>query len=578
MPKHGNRQRSSNPLVNGVEEFLLHYSLASTISRSDLPKRYTIYEPMLLLGPTFATHSCAWQTFYESLSPTAQNDLLTSILKSFNSAGLSVSRVAMNAPILLITTKESKAGGDTSSENILRAPTGLLPLYGNFGPDRLFLNEGMEPTNTDFEQALWVSTSQHVGITQVWAPRWTMFSRGNIREKGRVLGLNPVPFAGLSNEELGQEIGEVDVVDMFVGIGYFAFSYLRRGVRRVYGWDLNAWSIEGCRRGCEKNGWGCMVFKLGGEDGLDVTCERVVQSMRSDDSGRRVRCILFEGDCRLAADVVGRLGKLLESNDQRPNVRHVNLGLLPSSNVAYESAVTVVNKHRGGWLHVHENAETVRVGEKRGEVLDSVRTILSRGAAQGSTVKCEYTEMVKTYAPGVGHYVFDIHIQPPLPAYSLRPGPPKFGGYIPLDDALLLFRQHSLLLLLHLIVHPEMLNIFRMCQIFLLCIRSVKLLKMVYLVLVLHVPVMTRAHAEIWQRHTVARLLHKRLFRYTPALDWVEEPHHFSDGSVFGVECDVLVAVVVHAVHPTDLVRTPMTIVVEVVEGEERRRVEVGYI
>lgn len=406
-----------------------------------------------------------------------------------------------------------------------------------------------------------------------------MFSRGNIREKGRVLGLNPVPFTGLSRDELGQEIGEVDVVDMFVGIGYFTFSYLRRGVRRVYGWDLNGWSIEGCRRGCERNGWDCVVFELDADGVLNVEWERAAQILSSDgNNGRRLRCVLFKGDCGYAADVIGRLSQLLDGNKQRPNIRHVNLGLLPSSGVAYESAVAVVNVRAGGWLHIHENAEIVRVGEKMEAVLCSLRRILSRHRAQGWTAGCEYTEMVKTYAPGVGHYVFDIHIQPPSPAYFSRSCPSELGGDISVHDILLLFHDHPLFLLLHLVVHPEMLDILRMCQVFLFCIRSVKFLKMVYFILVLYISVMTRTHVEIRQRDAVARLLHEGLLGYTATLDRVEELHHFSYSAVFGVERDVLVTIVVHAVHPANLLRGPVAIVIEVVESEERGGIEVGYV
>ena len=98
-----------------------------------------------------------------------------------------------------------------------------------------------------------------------------MFSRGNIREKARILGqirLNQSPFSGLCSGELSQDLCEIDVVDLYVGIGYFALPYLRKGVRRVFGWELNGWSVEGLRRGCIRNGFECAVF------GADVVVKR----------------------------------------------------------------------------------------------------------------------------------------------------------------------------------------------------------------------------------------------------------------------------------------------------------------
>lgn len=73
--------------------------------------------------------------------------------------------VAENAPI-------------ADENDILRLPSKILPLYPV--PDTTCMNQ-----SADFDN-LWVQTTQN-GIRQTWAPGHTMFSRGNIKEKARVL-------------------------------------------------------------------------------------------------------------------------------------------------------------------------------------------------------------------------------------------------------------------------------------------------------------------------------------------------------------------------------------------------------
>ena len=136
----------------------------------------------------------------------------------------------------------------TNSENILRSPVNLTPLYGDFGstPTPQTISN---PTATDFANALWVTARQN-GIWQTWAPLYTMFSRGNVREKARILNL-PTLTTGLDTASAA--------VDLYAGIGYFAFSYrkssqaLEKGIKQVLCWEINPWSVEGLRRGAEMN-------------------------------------------------------------------------------------------------------------------------------------------------------------------------------------------------------------------------------------------------------------------------------------------------------------------------------------
>ena len=330
------------------------------------------------------------------------------IAASFSAYG--VTHIAINAPIVRETA--------TGQENKMRSPTGLVPLYGDFGPlpvtpdgkpDEQLLNN---PTETDFQAALWASAVQNSGIVQVWAPVYSMFSRGNISEKARILGLGKEKFEGLDKDELGQRLEDVAVVDMYAGIGYFVFSYLRRGVGRVWAWEINAWSVEGLRRGCERNGWGIMVVKVDSEGQVEEGIERLVEEL-SDDH----RVVAFLGDNMFAADVLGKIRDVLERRGNWKHIRHVNLGLLPSSKPSWEGAVRVLDARASGWIHVHENVDIESIGAMQPSIEDELGTLLSvhRGAfreIKAGEVSCRHVERVKTYAPGVMHCVFDMYVAP----------------------------------------------------------------------------------------------------------------------------------------------------------------------
>jgi tRNA wybutosine-synthesizing protein 2 len=169
---------------------------------------------------------------------------------------------------------------EEEEENVLRSPAGLRMLFGDWGGD------GDDGGGLGGGGALWVATRQN-GIAQVWAPRWTMFSRGNVKEKGRLLafhddgGQQDAPPLGEDGVEAQrrrrrraavaaalppQTRGEAWAVDLYAGIGYFAFSYARLGMR-VLCWELNAWSVEGLRRGARANGWGVRVVRFGAGGG-----------------------------------------------------------------------------------------------------------------------------------------------------------------------------------------------------------------------------------------------------------------------------------------------------------------------
>jgi len=125
-----------------------------------------------------------------------------------------------------------------------------------------------------------------------------------------------------------------------------------------------------------------------------------------------VSCIAFWGDNLFAASILSKVSAALKGDTPSLKVRHCNLGLLPTSRESWAGAVKVIDAVQGGWLHVHENAEIAGVEQKKQYVVDALAKLVRQEKGRSWQVSCEHTEMVKTYAPGVGHFVFDVRLWP----------------------------------------------------------------------------------------------------------------------------------------------------------------------
>ncbi|KAN0081066.1 S-adenosyl-L-methionine-dependent methyltransferase [Elaphomyces granulatus] len=413
VKKRGSKRppKKSNPLQAGIQTFLIDHlalplsshGLSQEALTSSLPKRYSIYEPLLLLPVNTFSSPVAWCSLYKSLNLDQLQILYASISRTFATMG--VTHIAINAPIPL--------ANERGNENRMRSPTGLVPLYGDFGllpPSNWTDCENEQLSRLDFESAFWVRTVQNGGVVQIWAPLYTMFSRGNITEKARILGQGS-QFDGLDDNSLRyQKVQEVSVVDMYAGIGYFVFSYIKRGVKRVWGWEINGWSVEGLRRGCRGNGWGCKVVPVNDEGKTGCSLQQLVDSIEDTD-----RVVIFHGNNKFAAEILGSIRVILEDRTAWNRVRHVNLGLLPTSQPSWENACKLLDRKYGGWVHVHENVDVQQIEKRKEEIINEFRTmrIAKDGGATISEevlAGCCHVERVKTYAPGVMHCVFDIEI------------------------------------------------------------------------------------------------------------------------------------------------------------------------
>ena len=408
------KPKPTNPIEEAVKTWLsnlptelqeiFQFKIAQLLSLT--PKRWVVYPPMVLLPP--GSFGEEWWAILESGISTESMDelwklLLNGISKREGKGALT--HLAVNSGIPLTKDTNQSSDGEVVaeekekvptppvaipvSENILRTPSGLIMLHGDFGPA---LHPDQRPSEKDFQEAFWVSTKQN-GITQVWAPRYTMFSRGNVKEKARVLDFHKASGSPATRSVSKEDLSAAAAVDLYAGIGYFVFSYAKMGMRQVVGWELNPWSVEGLRRGAMANGWSIRIVKEGDDvEGLDFHEKILVFLEDNMKASERLRSL----ETGVSSES-GRIGRVM----------HVNCGLLPTSELSWEMALQVL--HGDGWLHLHENVGVDDIETRKVEI----RQMLEKWLAESKDdrrVEMEHVERVKTFAPGVWHCVFDVYL------------------------------------------------------------------------------------------------------------------------------------------------------------------------
>lgn len=306
-----------------------------------IPKRWVIYQPMVLINSgTF--DSPIWQS--ESATIDLQKLFKFIIDTCFSK---DITHLAINKPI--------------DKQDVMRIPMNIFPLYGDFGPE-ITEQSLHQPSSLDFEKAFWCTAVQN-GIVQTWAPMYTMFSRGNIKEKKRLLD----NFKGLNSSW---------VFDLYAGIGYFSLSYLKNGGRLLC-WELNPWSVEALRRNCELNKF---TYKVN-----DLTYDENTQIFIFNDTNE---------------NTIHTIQKLL-SAPKHLNISHINLGLLPSSQQSWNTTKQLLDISTSPTIiHVHENVHVSEIDKLIGNLNDFFPNtrFLSKN-------------LVKTFAPDVWHVVIDIELK-----------------------------------------------------------------------------------------------------------------------------------------------------------------------
>ncbi|KAI8634461.1 hypothetical protein F5Y19DRAFT_470647 [Xylariaceae sp. FL1651] len=455
-----------NPIETAITSWYERYAalLTNRYEASDLiaqaPKRWTVYGVLVLL-PAGSFTSQTWRNVLDLVAKSppsrmigdnqkrndsnentgATTSLWMMILDEISRLSIAkLTHLAANEGIPLHSNIRSD--GTEGSENILRSPSSLRMLHGDFGPSALSTSTSesntVHPeanggaiqtgkvTEDDFTRAFWVSTKQN-GITQTWAPRWTMFSRGNIKEKARLLNFHNVCGMEInSGHLLHREIPvkqrrDAIAVDLYAGIGYFAFCYAALGFR-VLCWELNPWSVEGLRRGAKANGWSVRVISS-----VDERNSEEEERMMREVLGSNETIVVFQEDNTRAASRIKQLAELTRECDaqsereqdkdqdhvglQISNILHVNCGLLPTSEGSWNTAWDIARESKQTWLHIHENVGALDIDAKKEEIQQwFVHRARSRDEEAGTEtdVCVEHVEQVKTFAPGVWHCVFDL--------------------------------------------------------------------------------------------------------------------------------------------------------------------------
>ena len=344
------------------------------------PWNHQVYHPLLLLGSsTFKSET--WHNLSNDEIATGGLSTLYNLMCSATKC----THIAINGPIPL--TVECSPFSKAMTTNVMRSPSRLVPLHGEFG------SRTDVASKDTFEVALWASATQN-GIHQIFDPMHTMFSRGNIKEKARILRLAQV--------EIEIETEPYSAVDLYAGIGYFAFSYAKGGASVVLGWEINDWSVEGFRRGAGRNGWDVKVHH-GSESNIESLNSWM--DSRQGTSFRSPKLVIFAESNEAAPERVESLRNTI------PPVRHVNCGYLPSSSGSWWSAMQCLDQNRGGYIHVHENIRVECVEARGLEIRLAFESLLKKRLGDTDmAIKCTHVERVKSYAPGVWHCVFDMYV------------------------------------------------------------------------------------------------------------------------------------------------------------------------
>lgn len=332
---------SNSSLHSTISSYLTSKNAPSTLS---IPKKWSLYKPMVLFND--GSFNNGWKEFLT-------DEFFRLILDRFPG----FTHVAVNKPIIEL--------------DAMRRPFNVLPLYGDFGPEptpQLL----QKPTQKDFQEAFWCGVTQN-GIAQTWAPRYTMFSRGNIKEKKRLLD----NYKRLENTM---------VVDMYAGIGYFTLSYLSNGAV-VFCWEINGWSVEGLCRGLERNGFTFVVIY----ENETLSSARFDQLRHSG-----TQAFIFLESNEFAPTRLQQLDESLQP------IRHYNLGLLPLLKPSWTLVKDILRlpsqHHKKAVVHIHENVHR-----------SEFQQIAHEGESKFDGC-CVHIEPVKTFAPDVWHVVVDVEV------------------------------------------------------------------------------------------------------------------------------------------------------------------------
>lgn len=151
---------------------------------------------------------------------------------------------------------------------------------------------------------------------------------------------------------------------------------------------------------------------------------------------------------------------------------------------------------------------------------------------------------------------------------------PKFLRNVCLDNLHAVKLGLTFSFSIHLVVFPEVFDIFRVDQIFLGGVLAMIFFEVMNLILVLVVAVVSRTKTEVGQFDTVSLANNELGKRDTTTLVFVEQGEDFLNYLFFLCLRDILCAFVLQAVGLADIVRGPCAAAIVVVKVEERSSIK----
>ncbi len=124
------------------------------------------------------------------------------------------------------------------------------------------------------------------------------------------------------------------------------------------------------------------------------------------------RATVLEGDCRIT---------LAENGILDLDFDRVSLGLLPSCEGGWKTALLALSREKGGWLHIHGNVASHERNQWALWMCQKMKniynTIYPEDIHNSVWIVCQNIEKVKSYSPKVDHLVADVFVGLKLPRW-----------------------------------------------------------------------------------------------------------------------------------------------------------------
>lgn len=273
-----------------------------------------------------------------------------------------------------------------------------------------------ENTIQDLKAYGWVTLTENrikfsFDITKV------MFCSGNVTERMRM-------------EKLGNIQSNEVIFDLYCGIGYYTVPllvYHGKKIQAYYACEWNPNSILALRHNLTQNH---ILPSSNPPQKSHHIAEETSQPIRKvvyDFSAHTSELLgtIEEGELKAPLTMNAALVplservKVLYGNNAISTAcfedcaDRVLLGLLPSSENGWEIAIRLLNRVKGGMLHLHENVlEKDLSSFIHDRLLVKLKQHCDKYGKSDMTITIIHVEKVKSYSPHVNHYVFDIFISP----------------------------------------------------------------------------------------------------------------------------------------------------------------------